>query len=144
MNESTLKTYKDAFNLFDKKNNDAIPITNLGDLLRSIGQNPTLSELQQLTSTSNKTTLSFDDFVEVANRENGFKSIGVPEDYIKAFQVFDKNLTGFIGVGELKYILTNVGEKLSDDECEELLKGVSATDDGNVDYVEFVKSILAQ
>lgn len=70
--------------------------------------------------------------------------MGLPEDYIKGFQVFDKDQTGYIGVGELRYILTSIGEKLSDSEVDELLKGVNVTSDGNVDYVEFVKSILDQ
>ena len=50
----------------------------------------------------------------------------------------------YIGVGELRYILTSIGEKLTDSEVDELLKGVIVTSDGNVDYVEFVKSILDQ
>jgi Ca2+-binding EF-hand superfamily protein len=33
---------------------------------------------------------------------------------------------------------------MSDSEVDELLKGVNVTRDGNVNYVDFVKSILAQ
>lgn len=58
--------------------------------------------------------------------------------------MFDKEQTGYIGVGELRYILTSIGEKLTDAEVDELLKGVNVTAEGNVDYVEFVKSILDQ
>mgnify|MGYP003362817860 FL=1 len=47
-------------------------------------------------------------------------------------------------MGELKYILTTIGEKLQEDEVDELLKGIKITDDNKIDYVEFVKSILAQ
>lgn len=42
-------------------------------------------------------------------------------------------MTGFIGVGQLKYILTNLGEKMSDDEVDELLKAVD-TSSGQVNY----------
>lgn len=38
--------------------------------------------------------------------------------------MFDKDNNGYIGQGELKYILTSLGEKLSDEEVDELLKGV--------------------
>lgn len=44
---------------------------------------------------------------------------------MRGFQVFDKEGTGYIGVGELRYVLTSLGEKLSDDEVDELLKGVT-------------------
>jgi Ca2+-binding EF-hand superfamily protein len=42
-------------------------------------------------------------------------------------------MTGFIGVGQLRYILTNLGEKMSDDEVDELLKAVD-TQNGEVNY----------
>jgi len=69
----------------------------------------------------------------VLNRPGGFRDPGEPEEYCRGFQVFDKDMTGFIGVGQLKYILTNLGEKMSDDEVEELLKIVD-TSSGQVNY----------
>lgn len=66
------------------------------------------------------------------NRPNGFKPAGTPgefnlttEEFVRGFQVFDKEGTGYIGVGELRYVLTSLGEKLSDEEVDELLKGVT-------------------
>lgn len=47
--------------------------------------------------------------------------------------MFDKDLTGFIGVGQLRYILTNLGEKMTDDEVDELLKAVD-TSSGEINY----------
>lgn len=118
----------------------------LGDLLRAVGQNPTLAEISNLQEQylPNNAELDFDTYVKIIDRPDGFKPLGQPEDYIRGLQVFDKNLTGFIGVGELRYVLTSIGEKLTDSEVDELLKGVNVTEEGNVDYVEFVKSILAQ
>lgn len=40
--------YKEAFALFDKRGNGRCAIDTLGDLLRACGQNPTLSEIQDL------------------------------------------------------------------------------------------------
>ena len=42
-------------------------------------------------------------------------------------------MTGFVGVGQLRYILTNLGEKMSDDEVDELLKAVD-TSSGEICY----------
>lgn len=47
-------------------------------------------------------------------------------------------MTGFIGVGQLRYILTNLGEKMSDDEVDELLKAVD-TSSGEINYVGMLK-----
>jgi len=49
--------------------------------------------------------------------------VPVVDEFIKGFQVFDKAGNGFIGAGELRYVLTQLGEKMADDEVDELLKG---------------------
>ena len=40
--------YKEAFALFDKRGNGRCTVDSLGDLLRACGQNPTLSEIDDL------------------------------------------------------------------------------------------------
>jgi len=47
-------------------------------------------------------------------------------------------MTGFIGVGQLRYILTNLGEKMSDDEVDELLKAVD-TSSGEINYMGMLR-----
>lgn len=47
MSQNT-KAFKDAFALFDKRGNGRIPPEALGDLLRAVGQNPTLGEIDEL------------------------------------------------------------------------------------------------
>lgn len=81
-----------------------------------------------------KNTVDFDSFTRVLNRPGGFRDPGEPEEYCRGFQVFDKDLTGFIGVGQFRYILTNLGEKMSDDEVDELLKAVD-TSSGELNYM---------
>jgi len=79
-------------------------------------------------------TVDFDNFQRVLNRPGGFRDPGEPEEYCRGFQVFDKELTGFIGVGQFRYILTNLGEKMSDEEVDELLKAVD-TSSGELNYM---------
>ena len=51
-------------------------------------------------------------------------------------------MTGFIGVGQLRYILTNLGEKMTDEEVDELLKAVDTSGNGEVNYTgKFVPTI---
>jgi calmodulin len=45
------------------------------------------------------------------------------DEFVKGFQVFDKEGRGRIGAGELRYVLTQLGEKMTDAEVDELLKG---------------------
>lgn len=78
-------------------------------------------------------TVDFETFQRVLNRPGGFREPGEPDEYCRGFQVFDKDMTGLIGVGQLKYILTNLGEKMTEDEVDELLKAVD-TSSGQVNY----------
>ncbi|KAJ5641775.1 hypothetical protein N7490_005775 [Penicillium lividum] len=137
--------YKEAFSLFDRRGTNRVSGDLLGDLLRACGQNPTLAEISDLEK-SVGTDFDFDSFLKVLNRPGGFREPGEPEEYCRGFQVFDKDMTGFIGVGQLRYstlpVLTNLGEKMSDDEVDELLKAVD-TSSGEINYTDLVRTILA-
>lgn len=65
--------------------------------------------------------------MSILNRPGGFEPAGTADEFIRGFQVFDKEGNGYIGQGELKYVLTSLGEKLSEEEVDELLQGVKVT-----------------
>jgi hypothetical protein len=48
--------------------------------------------------------------------------------------VFDKDKDGFISAGELRYVMTNLGEKLTDEEVQEMIKEADLDGDGQVNY----------
>ncbi|KAI8457037.1 hypothetical protein BY996DRAFT_4635779 [Phakopsora pachyrhizi] len=132
---------KEAFALFDKKGTGHISKDRLGDLLRALGQNPTQAEVAELAASA-PSNIDFATFQAILNRPGGFAPAGTADDFIRGFRVFDKEGNGYIGAGELRYVLTSLGEKLTDEEVDELMKGVQVGNDGNIDYEKFVRSIL--
>lgn len=48
--------------------------------------------------------------------------------------MFDKDRSGFVGKGQIKYILTNLGEKMSEEEVDELFKSTIDASNNEVDY----------
>lgn len=48
--------------------------------------------------------------------------------------MFDKEDSGYIAVGEIKYILTQLGERMDEGEVEEVLKMADVGPDGQVNY----------
>lgn len=50
------------------------------------------------------------------------------------FRVFDKNSDGFITADELKNVMTNLGEKLSDEEINDMITEADLDGDGRVSY----------
>ncbi|KAG8221629.1 hypothetical protein J3R82DRAFT_1907 [Butyriboletus roseoflavus] len=141
--QSDNSEYKEAFALFDKKGTGGVPRETLGDLLRALGQNPTQAEVADIVASAPR-EVDYKTFLAILNRPDGFKPAGTPDEFIRGFQVFDKEGNGFIGAGELRYVLTQLGEKMTDEEVDELLKGVQIGSDGNVNYESFVRTILSQ
>ena len=67
-------------------------------------------------------------------RDKGFK-----DELLEAFKVFDKNNDGFIAMEEMKQVMDNLGQHLTDQELEETIRECDMNGDGKVDYNEFVK-----
>ncbi|KAI8142390.1 EF-hand protein [Fennellomyces sp. T-0311] len=146
--QEQLDEWKEAFSLYDKKGNSTVSSANLGDLLRGLGQNPTQAEVRELVksvggSERQEVDIDFGTFLTILTRPDGFKPAGSSQEFIQGFQVFDKEGDGYISAGELRYVLTNLGEKLSDEEVDELLKEVEVGKDGRINYVDFVTLVLS-
>ena len=55
----------------------------------------------------------------------------------EAYRVFDKERTGVIDISEMRLILSNLPEKLSDAEIEEMLRTADKDGNGAFSYDEF-------
>ncbi|KAK1263966.1 hypothetical protein QJS04_geneDACA021757 [Acorus gramineus] len=66
------------------------------------------------------------------------------EELKEAFKVFDKDQNGFISAAELRHVMTNLGEKLTDEEVDEMIREADVDGDGQVNYEEFVRMMLAK
>ena len=52
----------------------------------------------------------------------------------EVFRVFDKDSNGFISAAELRLIMSNLGEKLTDEEVDEMIRKADIDGDGQVSY----------
>ena len=64
-----------------------------------------------------------------------------PEDVIRnAFACFDDEGTGKINEDKLRTLLTTMGDRMTDDEVEQMLKGAPVdTNSGMFDYIAFTR-----
>jgi calmodulin len=49
------------------------------------------------------------------------------------FKVFDRDNNGFISAAELRHVMTSIGEKLTDDEVDEMIREADQDGDGRID-----------
>lgn len=54
------------------------------------------------------------------------------------FKVFDSQIV------QLRHVMTNLGEKLTDEEVDEMIREADVDGDGQVNYEEFVRMMLAK
>jgi Ca2+-binding EF-hand superfamily protein len=94
----------------------------------------TRTHASRITSTTDAILVDFETFSKILNRPGGFREPFDIEEYIRGFQVFDKDRSGFVGKGQIKYILTNLGEKMSEEEVDELFKSTIDASNNEVDY----------
>ena len=52
----------------------------------------------------------------------------------EAFRVFDNDGNGYVSAAELRHVMTNVGEKLTDEEVDEMIREADIDGDGQVNY----------
>jgi len=57
-----------------------------------------------------------------------------PDDLREVFRLYDKEGRGYVSVAEMRHLLTSVGEKLTDDEADELLRMSGCVHNGMVQY----------
>jgi len=65
------------------------------------------------------------------------------DDFVEGLKHFDKEGNGLISAVELRHLLTGLGEKMSEEEVELLIHGKEDSQ-GNINYEDFVKMVLAQ
>jgi len=56
----------------------------------------------------------------------------------------DKDGNGYISAAELRHVMTNLGEKLTDNEVDEMIREADVDGDGQINYEEFVKMMLSK
>merc|ERR1711981_1301959 len=138
--------FRKNFNLFDKKRTGAIPIGDMGTVLRSLGQNPTEAELAALMEEVDKDksgTIEFEEFIDLMARTN--KTHEQMEEEIKnAFLTFDADGSGFITREELVETLTTMGDPVDEETIDGMIAEADLDGDGKINYAEFTKIMLEQ
>jgi len=145
LTEEQIAEFKEAFLIFDKDGDGSISTKELGTVMRSLGQNPTDQELKIMIDEVDEDasgTIDFKEFLGLMAKK--MQDNDTEDDLIDAFRVFDMDGNGCISANELKFVLANTGERLTEEEIEEMIRETDTDGDGYIDYKEFIRILIAQ
>ncbi|KAJ7384138.1 Myosin light polypeptide 6 [Desmophyllum pertusum] len=115
LSEDQISEHKEAFLLFDRRGDGKIESTQLGEVLRSLGHNPTQAEVKKSlkeVDPSGANRISFEEFLPIFLSFGQRKPIHRSnEGFVDGLRVFDRDGNGQISAAELRHVLTGLGEK---------------------------------
>lgn len=147
--------FRETFAFFDKDGDGCITLEELDTVVRSLGQTPTREELAEMirdVDVDGNGTIEFAEFLALMARkasrggENGGggddSGDAADEELREAFKVFDKDQDGLISAAELRHVMISLGEKLTDEEVEQMIREADLDGDGQVNFDEFVRMMM--
>ncbi|KAM4602194.1 myosin, light polypeptide 3, skeletal muscle [Polymixia lowei] len=141
-----IEDFKEAFGLFDRVGDSQVAFSQVADIMRALGQNPTNKEVKKILGDpspddmANK-RINFETFLPMLKTVDSAQK-GTYDDYVEGLRVFDKEGNGTVMGAELRIVLSTLGEKMTEPEIEALMAG-QEDENGSVHYEAFVKHIMS-
>jgi len=135
-----------VFDIYDFDGCSKMDAFYLGDALRALDLAPTQAFVEKVGGTQKKGEKQFtvEEFLPIYGQSKNNKDAGTYEDLTEGLKLYDKAENGTMLGAELAHILLSLGERLTDDECAEIMKLVGTEDDdGFIKYDPWLKQVIA-
>lgn len=135
-------TLQAAFSMWDLDGSGSISVGELGKMLRACRLNPTERDVNRMCKkydADKSGQIDFGEFKKLYQEVLRDADTDPTAVLRESFQAFDVDGNGFIDAAELQYVLTTLGEPLTDKEARALIASVDVNADGKLDYNEFVQ-----
>ncbi|KAL9938612.1 hypothetical protein V8E36_002331 [Tilletia maclaganii] len=142
-----IQGFKEAFSLIDQDSDGLITRADIEGMLGHLGQ-PTgkaqqdrlMASAQLRDGAEGNETINFTQFLTMFGEH--LAELDEASDLIEAFECFDERDDGVIETGEMRYWLSEVGDRMSDKEIDRLLSGPFLDRSGkHFDYKAFVEAV---
>ena len=138
------KELQEAFEIFDLNKDGSISKKELENILRSLNEDPEEEEIQQLldeVDVDGNGEIDFEEFVALMGKIQ--KEIDLEAEIVNAFKVFDKEENDLISITELRHILSNLNDFMTEDEIDDMLFEADSDYDGFINYKDFLKNLMS-
>ena len=140
--EELVNQYRRAFSIYQKEEGK-IFARDLELVMQAVGQSVSQLELDEMiteVAEENTGTIEFQRFLRLM--EKRVDEVEDEDKVLAAFMIFDDNGTGFISADELREALTTLGEKMTDEEIDELFSEGEVNADGLINYYDLCQALL--
>ena len=131
---------QEYFDIFDEEKTGRILVSQLDVTLRYLGFFKSVSEHAGFVKkyvTDNPEYILFSEFLKIMDEilANTDPKVAIQE----AFNLFIKNEDGSVPAKTVRYIMTNLGERLSDDEVDDMFFVAGIKEESNLTFDDFYK-----
>eukprot|EP00483_Globobulimina_turgida_P002450 UN02454 len=143
ISDAEKEEFRDAFKLFDKDGDGVITVEEIYEVFQSLGfkkyNKKHIKKMVQAVDIDGNGDIDLDEFIVLLrSKQSGHQAKMTAEKELEAaFNVFDKDGGGSIDAKELALIMQSLGEKLTEQDIEFMIKAVDDNNDGEIDLQEF-------
>lgn len=145
LTEEIIAEYKASFDLFDKDRDGKISPQELADMMKALGQKVNeveINEMIQEVDLAGTGYIDFKEFLGLMVRK--MKDIEIEDELLETFKVFDKDGNGYITADELRKVILTIGDNVTTDEVEDMIREADKDQDGKLSYEDFMKLMKDQ
>ncbi|KAJ3406900.1 hypothetical protein HDV05_005696, partial [Chytridiales sp. JEL 0842] len=138
-----IEYYKEAYTIFDHDSNGVIDMTELSEVMQSLGINPTEEELYNMikdVDLDNTGTIDFDEFLLIMEPMVSTQLEKQTAEQLKeSFEAMDADGDGWITVEDLMVVFKGIGEGVPAEEALRMVGEADMDGDGKVGFEDFKK-----
>ena len=130
INEAEREEFRDAFKLFDKDGDGVITVDEVYTVFKSLGfKKYTKQDVQKMVEAidvDGNGTIDLDEFIILLRQKKSgkYEKMTYEDELKQAFAVFDGDGSGEIDADELSQIMNALGEKLTKQDIEFMIKSI--------------------
>lgn len=142
--EDMLDDFRERFDLFDKVGDHKVDASQVVDILRACGLNPLTADVEKIVADSElaKGRVDVETFATVYSQIAGAPGQATYEDMLEGLKTMDKDGSNLLSGAELRLVLKNVGDKLTESQAEDI---ISPHEDakGQINYPAFIRFLIS-
>lgn len=145
ISDEDLEDIKERFDMFDKKGDGKVESFQIIDVLRACGLNPLTDDVEKMITESELKgkRIELEKFCAIYEQTVNQPGQATYEDMMEAFKTFDRDQVGTISAAELRQVLVNIGDSLSEEQADTIVGTYEDSTAGTVSYQGMIKKLMA-